>query len=235
MTDEHVYTEGDYFETRFPYDESKNLIWDIVGDFLDEHYGIDGTVVDVGAGYGYFLNGIEADTKLAIDHSRYPLAKTEPDVESLTGDVTDIPLSDGAADVLMASNVLEHLTTEDIQVALSEFRRVLGEDGTLFIITPNFALAPRKYFDDFTHKSVLTHRSVSDLLDLSGFKKVDSVIRFLPFSSQQRLPVRQWLVRLYLALPFSPFAGQSLFVAKPKQASRRAGTQTNERNTEEHE
>lgn len=215
MMDESVYSEGDYFETRFPYDESKITVWDAVADYLDKKYGIGETVVDVGAGYGYFLEGVEAEHKLAVDHSSYPLKKTAADIETLVGDVTEMPLEEDIADTLMLSNVLEHLSTDDIQTALTEVRRVLCPQGTLFVVTPNFALSPRQYFDDFTHKTILTHRSLADLLTLSGFTECDRIVRFLPFSSEGRLPVSQFLVRLYLHSPVSPFAGQSLFVATP--------------------
>jgi len=204
-----------YFNTRFPYDESKNIVWSVIGDFLTERYGVNGTVVDVGAGYGYFLNGIDVERKFAVDRSRYPLNRTEEDVDCLVGDAANLPLKTNYADVVMASNVLEHLTMEEIQRSLKEFRRVLRPDGTLFIVTPNFALAPRKYFDDFTHESILTHRSVADLLGLSGFNQRDRIVRFLPFSSEGSLPVVRSLVALYLRAPLVPFAGQSLFVSTP--------------------
>ena len=215
MADESVYSGGEYFETRFPHDESKVAVWGAVADYLDAKYGIGETVVDVGAGYGYFLEGVDAEHKFAVDHSSYPLKKTAADVEPLVGDVTEIPLEDGAADTLMLSNVLEHLSTDDIQTALAEVRRVLSPEGVLFVVTPNFALAPRQYFDDFTHKTVLTHHSLADLLNLSGFTEQDRIVRFLPFSSEGRLPVSRLLVRLYLHVPVSPFAGQSLFVVTP--------------------
>lgn len=210
-----VYQDGEYFETRFPYDEEKNVVWNVIGDFLDSRYGVDGTVVDVGAGYGYFLNGVNGSEKIGIDYSMYPLRQETGEFKRLVGDATQIPLSDNTADTLMASNVLEHLSVSDIQSALAEFRRVLAADGTLFIVTPNFALAPRQYYDDFTHETPLTHQSVSDLLTLSGFEERDRIVRFLPFSAKSNFPVIPSLIRVYLSLPWVPFAGQSLFVAEP--------------------
>lgn len=215
MGAENEDTEEGYFKTRFPYDESKNIVWDVVGNFLSKRYGVNGTVVDIGAGYGYFLNGIDAEQKIAVDRSRYPLTRTEADVDCLVGDAVNLPLKTDHADVVMASNVLEHLGVEEIRRALDEFRRILRPDGTLFVVTPNFALAPRQYFDDFTHESILTHRSVADLLNLSGFKQRDTIVRFLPFSSEGNLPVARTLVALYLRVPLVPFAGQSLFVSTP--------------------
>ncbi|AHG04074.1 type 11 methyltransferase [Halobacterium sp. DL1] len=211
-----IYTEADYFRSRFPYDRSKHRIWAEIGSYLDQEYGIDGTVVDVGAGYGYFLSAVSARRKLAVDVSAYPLSRVDEPIDTCLGNATDLPLADDTADVVMASNVLEHLEVEEIRRALTEFRRVLGKDGTLFVITPNFALAPGKYFDDFTHRTILTHRSAADLLAVSGFEVKETVVRFLPFSAEGRVPAFRPLVRLYLALPISPFAGQSLLVAEPK-------------------
>lgn len=227
MSSEGVYQDGDYFETRFPHDKQKNVVWGAVGNFLESRYGLDGTVVDVGAGYGYFLNGVDSARRVAVDHSAVPFSQVDAGVECVVGDATDLPLPDDTADAIMLSNVLEHLTVEDIQAALRECRRVLCSDGTLFVVTPNFALAPRKYYHDFTHETALTHRSVADLLALSGLDERDRIVRFLPFSTNSRVPVVTGLVRLYLALPIGPFAGQSLFVATPADGSGRR-TETNE-------
>lgn len=215
----NVYTDADYFQSRFTYDESKEVVWDEIGRFLDANYGIGGTVVDVGSGYGYFARSVHADRKLAVDLSRYPLDRVGDGVEPSMGDVTDLPIRDRSVDVIMASNVLEHLPVTGIRRALTEFRRVLRPDGTLFVLTPNFALSPTEYFDDFTHETVLTHRSMADLLTVSGYRIDDRIVRFLPFSAEGRLPVSALLVRLYLALPVSPFAGQSLFVASPNAST----------------
>jgi len=212
---EDVYRDGEYFRTRFPYDETKESVWAAVAAYLDDRYGLDGTVVDIGAGYGYFLNNVDSDRRIAVDRSPVPLSAIDSDVGSLIGDASNLPLASDSADVVMVSNVLEHLTVPEIRTALEECQRVLAADGTLLVVSPNFALAPRQYFDDFTHETILTHRSLADLLTLGGFEQTDTVVRFLPFSSEGCLPTLPWLVTLYLRLPVSPFAGQSLLVATP--------------------
>lgn len=216
VSDSTQYREGSYFESRFTYDEENNRIWSEIVRFLDAEYGIEGSVLDVGAGYGYFIDNVSADHRFAVDISSYPMQRISSGVHSLVGSATELPFEDDTLDVVMASNVLEHLI--DPKDALAEFWRVLSSDGTLFVVTPNFALAPRAYFDDFTHETVFTHRSMADILTVSGFRERDRVVKFLPFSADSNLPVHPLLVRLYLHAPISPMAGQSLFVATPERA-----------------
>ena len=39
--------------------------------------------------------------------------------------------------------------------------------------------------------------------------------RFTPFTMKSRWPKAEWMVDLYLRLPFRPFAGQFLVIAEP--------------------
>ena len=86
------------------------------------------------------------------------------------------------------------------------------------MIQPNFRLEPRRYFDDYTHKTIFTDGGFQDFLHSLGWKVVRREGRFLPFSMKSRLPVWGPLVSLYLALPLRPLAGQFLVVAEPPQS-----------------
>lgn len=207
----------DYFETRFPYDEGKYDIWAEIVAYLSERHGLGDAVLDVGTGYGYFINNVNATERYALDLNRYPLDRIDGGVHRLQGDATAIPFPDGVLETVFASNVLEHLPSSDTVLdALTEYRRVLTGDGRLIVITPNFRLAPRQYFDDYTHDTIITDRSLADMLRTAGFEILDRDVRFLPFSAEGRLPAWPVLTRLYLRLPVSPFAGQSLFVASAR-------------------
>ena len=86
----------------------------------------------------------------------------------------------------------------------------------MIIISPNFKYCFRVYFDDFTHKSILTDRSLKDLLHASGFELLEMIPKFLPFSTESKLPKSGVLLRLYLMSPWKPFAGQMLVVARKR-------------------
>ena len=113
-----------------------------------------------------------------------------------------------------ASNFLEHLEHPDIDRCLAEVFRVLRPGGHLILVQPNFALAPRAYFDDYTHRTIHTDVSLADRLGAAGFDMVRVERRFLPLSMRSRLSLGHRLVPLYLRLPWRPLAGQMLLIAR---------------------
>ncbi len=82
------------------------------------------------------------------------------------------------------------------------------------MIQPNFRLEPRRYFDDYTHRTAFTDNGFRDFLTAEGWKIAHSEPRFLPFTMKSKLPTAAWLVRLYLSLPYRPMAGQFLVIAE---------------------
>ena len=86
--------------------------------------------------------------------------------------------------------------------------------GRLVILQPNFRLCYRDYFDDYTHVSVFTDRSLPDVVRAAGLTVTRVWPRFLPFSMKSRLPVGTPWVWLYLRSPLKPCAGQMLVVAE---------------------
>jgi hypothetical protein len=86
----------------------------------------------------------------------------------------------------------------------------------MIVVQPNFRLEPRRYFDDYTHRIAYTDNSFRDFLRSLNWNIIHSEPRFVPFSMKSRLPTAEWLVRLYLALPFRPLAGQFLVIAEKR-------------------
>lgn len=121
-------------------------------------------------------------------------------------------------DVVFASNLLEHLSREEIRAALSEFHRVLRPDGRLILVQPNYRLRPGEYFDDYTHLTPLSDRSLVDLLRVARFEPVRVEPRFLPLTLRARGGGLAFLVPFYLRLPWRPLAGQMLIVALRKDS-----------------
>jgi len=85
------------------------------------------------------------------------------------------------------------------------------------LIQPNYRLAYKRYFDDFTHVSVWSEVSLGDFLRSRGWNVEIAQPRFMPFSVKSRFPVSRFLIRCYLASPLKPGAGQMLIVASKKR------------------
>lgn len=138
------------------------------------------------------------------------------EINLLHGDVRKIAptLPSEEYDSVLASNFFEHFTIEEISKLLKEIHRMMSKDGTLIVIQPNYRFCASEYFDDYTHRTVFSHVSFGDLLQVMGFRIEVNMPRFLPFSFKSRFPVTRLLVRLYLHSPFKPMGAQFLIIAR---------------------
>jgi SAM-dependent methyltransferase len=124
-------------------------------------------------------------------------------------------LGEGAFDVVLASNVLEHFDPDTASRVAADVCALLKPAGRLIVIQPNFRIAWRRYFDDYTHRSVFTEVSLAALLRSHGLRIELVRARFLPYSMQGASVLgRPWLVRAYLRSPVKPMAGQMLVIAR---------------------
>jgi SAM-dependent methyltransferase len=177
-------------------------------------------VLELGAGYGHFINQVVARRRIALDQWEGFTSYLQPRVESRVGDVTDLSFLDpGSVDFAFASNLFEHIAQEDFASVLAQLETVLTRNGTLNILQPNYYYAYREYFDDYTHRSIYSHTSICDFLEANGYQVIDCRPRFLPLTIKSRLPVSHLLIRLYLALPWKPLGKQMFVRACPRRES----------------
>lgn len=218
--------------SRFTPDPRRDRVWLHIARYLSRWWNEDAAIADIGAGYCSFINAVSAARRVAVDIHEDLSRHAAADVECVHASATDLhDLTDASFDVVFASNLLEHLSREDIVVALAEFKRVLKPGGRLILVQPNYRLKPGEYFDDYTHLTPLSDRSLGDLLAVSGFEILEFRPRFLPFTIKSRAGRFTFLVPIYIRSPLKPFAGQMLAVARrplPDQdiANGRAGEPT---------
>jgi SAM-dependent methyltransferase len=178
-------------------------------------------VLDLGAGYGSFINHVEARRRIAVDTWDGFPAHLAPGVEYRVGSATDLDfLEDGAVDFAFASNLFEHLTQDAFSMVLAALYQKLSADGTLTIVQPNYRHAFREYFDDFDHRSVWSHVGLADYLAANGYEVFHVEPRFMPLSINSALPISPLLIRAWLASPFKPIGKQMLVRARPRRSGR---------------
>jgi len=212
-------TAIDYHGSRLPQDERRDVLWESLWRyFFSKIVNAQDCVLDLGSGYGNFINAVRARRRIAVDMwDRFP-EFLMPGIEFHVGSVTDLEfIDDGAVDFAFASNLFEHLSQAEFSRVLESLRRKLSHEGTLTILQPNYRYAYREYFDDFDHKSVYSHVSLADYLTANGYDVFDIQPRFMPLSVKGALPVRPFLIRAWLASPFKPIGKQMLLRARPRR------------------
>jgi SAM-dependent methyltransferase len=208
-----------YHESRLTPDAKRDVVWQALWRFhFNRIISADDCVLDLGAGYGSFINTVQAKRRIALDtwpdFPRY----LAPGVEPIVGPVTDLDvLADGSIDFAFASNLFEHIPQDAFARVLDGLRPKLSGRGSLNILQPNYRYAFREYFDDYTHVAIYSHISLADFLTANGYQVTQVVPRFLPLTVKSRMPVAPWLIAAYLASPIKPLGKQMFLRAVPRR------------------
>ena len=205
---------SEYYATRYTPDKGRAKVWRAIVEYLNQKYvGSAESVLDLGCGYGDFINNIVAKNRTAVDMNPASQGFLEESVRFFCSSADNLSMVDDASiDLVFTSNLLEHLTDEQLERLASEVKRVLRPGGILITMQPNYYYAYREYFDDYTHKKAFSHESLKDFFVANGFGVTAVEKRFLPFSLKSRLPKTFILTKLYLNSPIRPTAKQMLGV-----------------------
>jgi SAM-dependent methyltransferase len=197
-------------------------MWHILcGDFFQRFIPPNASVMEIGAGYCEFINNVQAGSKIAVDLNPDTQAYAAPDVTVIATTSTNLEaVANGSVDVVFASNFFEHLSRDDIVLTLRAVARTLRPDGRLLILQPNYRYCYRDYWMFFDHITPLDDRSLTEALETNGYHVVRCLARFLPYTTESRLPKSLALIKLYLRLPLAwRFFGQQAFVVAARQQS----------------
>ena len=219
-----------YHTTRLIRNKKHQVVWKCLCELFFDKLVMSPTnsrVLDLGAGYGEFINHIDARHKIALDLWEGIKDFINDDVTPVIGSVElidellkEASLQHQSLDMVFASNLFEHLSHHQIQKILACLCDYLTVSGKLVIMQPNYKYCYKQYFDDYTHISVWTDSSLCDFLQSNGFKIEKVYPKFLPFSMKPRFPAIKWLIKLllrcYLLSPVKPLAGQMLIIARLK-------------------
>lgn len=131
-----------------------------------------GRALDIGCGDGRLTAELGASELTASDVSRVALERARPRLPGarlveLEPDAP-LPFDDGSFDIVLAIETVEHV--RDLQLFLSEIRRVLGPGGELALTTPATAPLVRPDEPFSPHLRRFTKGSLRRALDELGFE-----------------------------------------------------------------
>jgi SAM-dependent methyltransferase len=202
-----------------PNADYRRAVWSVlVSSFFSRFIAQDAVVLDLGCGYGDFINAVRTRTRLAMDMNPAVKEKLAADVRFFLQNSSEpwdgIP--ENSLDLVFTSNFIEHMPDKAaVARSLREARRCLKPGGRFIAMGPNIKYVAGFYWDFWDHQIPFTENSLAEGLLASGFSIELCLGRFLPYTmvSGRRYPLV--LLKLYLALPFlwRLFGRQFLLVA----------------------
>ena len=203
--------------------EERNTLWRILcDDFFQKFIDGDATVLDLAAGYCEFINNIKCKEKIAVDLNPVTRERAARDVQVHEAASTRLPENlTGTVDVVFASNFFEHLDDKnELMETLEEAYRVLKPGGRIMVLQPNIRLVGHKYWDYIDHTLPLTEKSLAEALRVNKFRVIWQRTRFLPYSTDSRIPIAPILIKLYLKTRIAQYImGKQTFMIAEKTAS----------------
>lgn len=204
-------------------EEYRNKVWGILcTEFFSRYIPRDAKILELGSGWGEFINNIEAAEKYAMDLNPATAERLSTDVTCIRQDCSQHwDLESDSFDIIFTSNFLEHLQDkESIERTISEAERCLKEDGLIICMSPNIKYVHGAYWDFWDHLIPLTEMSCAEILTMCGFSVELCIPRFLPYSMSQGRRPNLYLLSLYLRLPFLwPLLGKQFLVIGRKPRS----------------
>ncbi|MES2111285.1 MAG: methyltransferase domain-containing protein [Bacteroidota bacterium] len=184
--------------------EKKLSTWKIIAEFMFKKLGNPASVMDPAAGDCEFINQVPAGERWAVDMGEHTRRAAQAGVKVLIGDNLEVELPKDYFGGVYVSNFLEHLHSQE-QVAhfLERMYASIKPGGRIAIMGPNFKYCSKNYFDFADHTVILTELGLAEHLYGAGFEILENHPKFLPLSFRGRIPVTDFLVKMYFQLPFA--------------------------------
>jgi len=200
--------------------EYRAQVWKVLtGSFFQKFIPETAAVLDLGCGWGEFINQIRAGAKYGMDLNPASRSKLASGVTFFEQDCSARwPLEDASLDVVFTSNFFEHLLNKEmLRATISEAHRCLRHGGKIIALGPNIRFLAGTYWDFWDHHVALTDRSLSELLRLAGFRIERCYPRFLPYTMAQGSRPPLAFIRMYLKIPLVwPVLGRQFLVIGEK-------------------
>lgn len=181
-------------------------VWKVLtSKFFSQYIERDFRVLDLGCGYGEFINNIECAEKYAMDlnpRARQFLASDVRFLQQNCAEPWNLPST--SLDLVFTSNFFEHLPSRtSLSDTLAQAAQCLKPGGRIIAMGPNIKYVGGAYWDFSDHHIALTERSLREVLEIQGFQVERSLDRFLPYTMVNRRRYPRMFVSLYLAFPLA--------------------------------
>lgn len=199
----------------------RNKVWQVLcNDFFSQWIFNHHTVLDLGCGYGEFINNIQCYEKYALDLNPESSKNLTTDI-ILLNQYSNKPwnIENDKLDIVFTSNFFEHLPDKkSLSDTLVIAKNKLKQNGILIAMGPNIHYLKGEYWSYWDHYLPLTHSSLAEGLELSGFKIEKIIPKFLPYTMERSFKPPIGFIKLYLNLPliWNVFGKQFLVIAKKK-------------------
>lgn len=183
----------------------RNRVWQVLtAQFFQRYIPSGATVLDLGCGYGEFINNIRCGKKIAMDLNQAAIERLNKDVLFLRQSCSaDWQVADRSLDTVFTSNFFEHLPDKNaLSLTLQQAARCVKPGGRILCLGPNIKFLPGRYWDFWDHHLPLTELSLKEGLETHGFEVSECLARFLPYTMINAPQYPVVLISLYLKLPW---------------------------------
>jgi SAM-dependent methyltransferase len=208
------------YEKRFSGHENyRNRVWKIlINEFFSNWISITDHILDLGCGYGEFINNTKCDVRHAMDLNPKTKSLLDKEIIFHQQDCSESwKIDPNSLDIVFTSNFFEHLPNkESLNRTMGEIKMALKPGGRLIAMGPNISILKGKYWDFWDHHVALSEQSLSELLIIHDFNIEQSYSKFLPYNMVRVKERPLFMVSLYLRFPFlwTLFGKQFLIIAQ---------------------
>ena len=192
------------YEARFRENQAyRTRVWAVLlADFFQRFVRGQDAVLDLGCGYGEFINQVRCGKRYAMDLNPRAPQFLAQSVTFLEQDCSARwRLEDNSLNVVFTSNFFEHLPDKAaLGRTLDEIRRCLAPGGCLIAMGPNIKYLPGEYWEFWDHHLPLTENSLKEALITRGFDMELVAGKFLPYTMVNRRQYPMLFLRLYLKM-----------------------------------
>ena len=218
MTTEKKLTQ--IYEKRFSGHENyRNRVWKIlINDFFSRWIKSTDHILDLGCGYGEFINHTNCEVRHAMDLNLKTKLLLDKEIIFHQQDCSESwEIDQNSLDLVFTSNFFEHLPNkESLDRTMGEITKALKPGGRLIAMGPNISVLKGRYWDFWDHHVALSDQSLCELLQIYDFTIEQSYSKFLPYNMVRVKERPLFMVSLFLRFPslWTIFGKQFLIIAK---------------------